>query len=244
MVVCLCMVIVVSPIISRDKSIIPACDVDAQRYEQIVQETHDIPQVGAYKIGAALALSVGLQKVVQIARQYTHKPLIYDHQKAGNDIPEIGTEFAAAVQRCGIDAVILFPLAGPATQTAWIQSAKNVGLAVIVGGYMTHERFLVSDGGYVADQAAMEKIYMNSAFDGVSDYVVPGNKPEAIQRIRTLLSSRGVNPVLYAPGFISQGGNISEAAAVAGPRWHAIVGRAIYEAKDIRRAALSLIANL
>ena len=76
------------------------------------------------------------------------------------------------------------------------------------------------------------------------DYVVPGNKTEAIHKIRSLLTSNKVEPVFYAPGFISQGGNISEAAKVAGARWHAIVGRAIYEAGDVRKAALSLIKHL
>ena len=60
-----------SNIISVDRSIIPACDVDKSKYEEIVRETHDIPKIGGYKIGAALALSVGLPSLVQIARKYT-----------------------------------------------------------------------------------------------------------------------------------------------------------------------------
>lgn len=232
-----------SDIIGIDRSIIPACDVKIDKYEQIIRETSNIPLVGGYKVGTALALSVGLRAIVEIARKYTNKPLIYDHQKAANDIPDTGKEFAAVVKESGINAVILFPLAGPATQTAWIQSAQELGLKVIVGGYMTHERFLVSEGGYVAD-AAVDKIYSNSTYQGISDYVVPGNKPEIIQRLRSLLLEKGVDPVLYAPGFISQGGTLSEAALVAGPRWHAIVGRAIYEARDIYKATLSLTSHL
>jgi orotidine-5'-phosphate decarboxylase len=233
-----------SSIIGIDRSIIPACDVDRETYEKLVKETCDIPKVGAYKIGAVLALSVGLPTIVEIARRYTKKPLIYDHQKAGTDIPETGKGFAALLKKCGIDAVILFPLSGPATQTAWIQSAQEVSLPVIVGGYMTHERFLASEGGFIED-AAVEKIYSNAAHLGVGDFVVPGNKPDVIQKIRkSLSSSQKTPPVFYAPGFISQGGTISEAASVAGPRWHAIVGRAIYEAHDMRKAALSLTTHL
>lgn len=230
-------------LISTDRSIIPACDVDVGRFEEIVRATADIPQVGAYKIGAALGLSVGLRPLVDIARRYTQKPLIYDHQKAGTDIPETGRLFTQTVKDCGIDALIIFPLTGPASQTAWIQSAQDAKLPVIVGGHMTHERFLVSDGGYI-DDAAVDRIYNTSAVHGVSDYVVPGNKPEVIKHLRALLLSRGVDPVFYAPGFIAQGGTISDAARVAGTRWHAIVGRALYEAQDIRRTALALIKNL
>lgn len=232
-----------SNIIGVDRSIIPACDVDKDKFEEIIRETHDIPQIGGYKIGATLALSVGLPSLIEIARHYTNKPLIYDHQKAGTDIPDTGKGFAAMLKECGIDAMIIFPLSGPATQTAWIQSAQEVGLPTIMGGYMTHERFLVSEGGYI-DDTAVEKMYLNSAYHGVTDYVVPGNKPQIIQRIRNLLLSNKIDPVFYAPGFISQGGKISEAAHVAGSRWHAIIGRAIYDATDIQKAVSSLTIHL
>ena len=232
-----------SNIISIDRSIIVACDVEKDRFEEIIRKTYNIPQVGGYKIGATLALPVGLLSIVQIARRYTSKPLIYDHQKAGTDIPDTGKAFMVMLKKCGIDAVIVFPLSGPATQAAWIQSAQDVSLPVIVGGYMTHERFIVSEGGYI-DDSAIEKIYSNAAFQGIVDYVVPGNKPDVIRQIRDVLTFNKMEPVFYAPGFISQGGSISQAAYAAGPRWHAIVGRAIYEANDIRKATLSLTTNL
>src|SRR3989338_8468844 len=37
-------------IIQRDRSIIPACDVELNKFEQIVQQTHDIDYVGGTKI--------------------------------------------------------------------------------------------------------------------------------------------------------------------------------------------------
>lgn len=81
-------------IIKRDRSIIPACDVDLTRFEVIVRETAQMDEVGAYKIGAVLALSAGIRRVVDKAREYTSKPLIYDHQKGATDIPETGAAFA------------------------------------------------------------------------------------------------------------------------------------------------------
>ncbi len=232
-----------SELIARDRSLIPACDVDLPKYEDIVRETHTIRQIGAYKLGAALALTHGLPRLVEIARKYTDKPLIYDHQKAATDIPDTGKGFMAALKSSGVDAVILFPLSGPATQTAWILSAKEAGLPVLIGGHMTHERFLASEGGYIAD-AAVQKIFFNAANQGVIDYVVPGNKPSVIAGLRKQLEDKNLSPVFYAPGFIAQGGKISDAAAAAGPRWHAIVGRAIYDARDIQTAAADLAANL
>ncbi|MBI2424823.1 MAG: orotidine 5'-phosphate decarboxylase [Candidatus Hydrogenedentes bacterium] len=230
-------------IIPVDRSIIPACDVSLERFEDLIRETCALDKIGAYKIGAALALTTGLPSLVETARKYTSKPLIYDHQKACTDIPDTGTEFVRAVKASGIDALIFFPLTGPATQTAWIQSARAEELSVIVGGHMTHERFLSRDGGYVDDQA-VDKIFANAAYEGVVDYVVPGNKPDAIRHLKELLLSHRIDPVFYAPGFIAQGGNISDAALAAGARWHAIVGRAIYEAQDMQKAALSLASHL
>ena len=69
----------------------------------------------------------------------------------------------------------------------------------------------------------------------VTDFVVPGNNLEMIKKIRDGLEASGVQPVFYAPGFVEQGGSISEAARVAGDRWHAIVGRGIYWNKEENR---------
>lgn len=230
-------------IISQNRSIIPACDVDKVRYEEIIKETCDIPQIGAYKISAVLAITEGMESLVEIAKKYTNKPLIYDHQKAGTDIPATGKSFTSELKKIGINALIIFPLSGPATQAEWIRSAQEVELPIIVGGYMTHERFVVSDGGYIDDNAA-EKIYTNAAFQNITDYVVPGNKPAIIKKIKNILTENNIDPIFYAPGFIAQGGQISEAAKEAGLRWHAIVGRAIYESQDIQKVVDRLIQHL
>ena len=194
-----------------------------------------------------LALEVGLPTVVAETRKHTDKPLIYDHQKAGTDIPATGEAFMQMLKRVGMDAVILFPMAGPQTQSAWTMGARNAGLGVILGGHMTHPAYLASDGGYITD-AAVDTIYERAAEDHITDFVVPGNKPEVIQRIRERLTEVVDNAAFYAPGFITQGGSISEAAKAAGARWHAIVGRALFLSDSgehpIRDAALGLVANL
>ena len=87
-------------------------------------------------------------------------------------------------------------------------------------------------------------MFTNSANDGIRDYVVPGNKPEVIRRVRTILVAHGVQPVFYAPGIIAQGGEIGEAASAAGANWHTIVGRAIYESRDMQKAAEGLVSQL
>ena len=230
-------------IIQRERSIIPACDVPLEVYKEIVKETGKIDGIGGYKVGFFLGLDYGLPRIVETARRYTDKPLIYDHQKAGTDIPDMGKKFIDVCKKAGVDAVILFPQSGPETEKAWIESALEKDLGVIVGGLMTHPKYVRSEGGYLADEAVME-MYLNAAGLGVTDFVVPGNKPDDIRRIRETLEERGILPTFYAPGFVAQGGEISDAAKVAGNSWHAIVGRGIYEAKDKKQAALGLTSKL
>lgn len=212
-------------------------------FKKLLRETADIDAIGAYKIGFVLALGYGLPRAVEIARAYTEKPLIYDHQKAGTDIPDTGELFAKTVRRAGIDAVILFPQAGPETERAWIEAAFEQGLGVIVGGLMTHRKYLRSEGGYIADEAILD-MYLKASELGVNDFVVPGNRPEDIRKIRKALEDNGFPPTFYAPGFITQGGSISEAAKVAGDCWHAIVGRDLSGADNIREAARELAKNI
>ena len=231
-------------IINRDRSVIPACDVETlEQFEELVKTTADVDGIGGYKFGFELGLGFGLPAVVAIARKYTDKPIIYDHQKAGTDIPDTGKNFARVVKKSGVDTVIFFPQAGPETERAWIYHALDNGLKVIVGGRMTHPAYTVSEGGFITDEGALE-MYRIAARVGVKDFVVPGNKPEAIRQIRELVESEGVSPVFYAPGFIAQGGKIEDAANVAGDRFHGIVGRGIYQAKDKRAAAIEHTSQL
>lgn len=230
-------------IIAQPKSIIPACDIDATQYEALIKATADLPGIGAYKLGFTIALSIGLPRAVEIARKYTNKPLIYDHQKAGSDIPDTGAAFARVCREAGIDAVIFFPQAGPETERAWIDFARNEDLGVIVGGLMTHKKYVRSEGGYIADEAIIQ-MYEVAAGLGVNDYVVPGNNPEAIRKIRAMLEREHSHPVFYSPGFIAQGGEMKAAIEAAGQHYHAIVGRGIYGSKDMRAAAQELCAQM
>ena len=44
--------------------------------------------------------------------------------------------------------------------------------------------------------------------------------------------------------MISQGGEITEGGVAAGNKWHAIIGRGIYEADDMRKAAELFVSQL
>ena len=229
-------------IISRDKSIIPACDVVyLEDLEKLVDATCNVEGIGGYKIGFGLALRYGLPVVCEAIRNWTDLPIIYDHQKAATDTPHTGELFAKTCKDAGLDAIILFPQAGPETEKAWIKACKDEKLGVIVGGEMTHPSYVESDGGWI-DDMALAKIYTIAKEAGITDFVIPGNKPDRIKVYANML--KDVEPVFYSPGLVAQGGEITESAKAAGERWHAIVGRGIYKARDMEKAAKELSSQL
>lgn len=230
----------VERLINLDRSVVVAADVDAEKLAPLAQATSEVPGIGGYKIGLALGLELGLPETVRRIRQFTDRPIIYDHQKAGNDIPAMGSEFARVCKRGGVDAVIFFPFSSPVTELDWVKAAQDQDLGVLVGGHMTVPKFLESEGGYIADSAP-KRIYRLGAENGVKDFVVPGNKVKYVEEYRQLLEKilGSDNFTLWAPGFITQLGEISEFAKAAGSRWHAIVGSAIYKAGGVVEMALA-----
>ena len=225
------------PIIKQKKSIIPSCDVcSLEKLKELVESTCSVNGIGAYKIGFELVIPFGMHSVIKTIRKITNLPIIYDHQKAGTDIPEMGEKFMSACK--GVDAVILFPQAGPQTQAAWTGFAKKAKMNVIMGAEMTHKAFLKSEGGFIDDDSPM-RIYELAASMGVSDFVIPGNKPQKSMKYVSMIKSKIKNPVFYSPGLIAQGGKINDLASRL-DSWHAIIGRSIYGAKDMAKAAENL----
>ncbi|MBU0627696.1 MAG: orotidine 5'-phosphate decarboxylase [Nanoarchaeota archaeon] len=228
--------------IKMKRSIIPACDVpNLKLLEKLVKETCKVKGIGGYKIGFELVIPFGIKEVIKTIKKYTNLPIIYDHQKAATDIPEMGEKFMKAIK--GVDSVILFPMAGPITEEKWIKAAFKERLHVIVGGDMTHKGYLERGGGFISNMAP-KQIFKIAANLGVRDFVVPGNKPFMINEYRRFLESFGIKPAFYSPGLIAQGGSLTEGAKAAGEHWHAIVGRAIYNAKNMKKAAEQLVAVL
>ena len=228
-------------IIKLKKSIIPSCDVDSlEKLSKLVKSTCSVKGVGAYKIGFELVIPFGMKTVVKTIRKHTKLPIIYDHQKAGTDIPEMGEKFMKACRL--VDAVILFPQAGPETEVAWIKAAQEAKMDVIIGGEMTHQAYLKEAGGFIDDNAP-KRMYEIAASMGVTDFVILGNKPEKAMEYVKIIKNKIKNPIFYSPGLINQGGNMSDLIKKL-DSWHAIIGRAIYEAKNMRKAAEELAGEL
>ncbi|MFH1990566.1 MAG: hypothetical protein ABIJ19_01800 [Patescibacteria group bacterium] len=239
-----------SKIIQSKRSVIVAADVlDITSLGGLAAGMKGVAGIGGFKIGLALGLK-NLKVAVSVVKRILGSdfPVIYDHQKGGNDIPEMGTQFAKVLKESEVDAAILFPFAGPTTQEMWTKSCLDAGLQVLTGGVMTHSKFLVSEDGYIADES-VEKIYRLACKLGIRHFVVPGNKIEWVKKIRSwLVEELGEgNFVLYAPGFITQKGDISECGQAAGDEWHAIVGSAIYKQSTMeqqRQAAIEVTSQI
>ena len=226
------------------RSIIPACDVSLKQFRKLVKQTKDIKEVSAYKLGFELGLEYGLPKIVKVARKYTDKPLIYDPQKGGTDVPFTGKKFANVCKNAGIDAVILFPLSGPETQKAWTDAAFEKGLDVIMGVEMTHDCYFASEGGYISN-SSIHKIIDIALHQGVSKFVVPGDDFNRLSFYDLLFSNIdiGFDVSFYSPGFGRQGGLYSDAKNIKHPL-HLIIGRSLYESKNIKKTVKEIIEEL
>lgn len=209
--------------------LMPALDTtDMVKLSGVIQKIGNHPMLSGFKVGFSLGLTHGLPRVVEMLRRYSDKPIVYDHQKAATDIPDTGKLFAATMKNAGVNQAILFPQAGPATLQAWVEALREAGIEPIVGGLMTHPKYVVSEGGFLTDEGVVE-MYRFGRKVGVKGFVVPLTKPDAVNRIVDAADLTG-DLEFYSPGFGAQGGD--PAAFGKLPVHHLIVGRALLGAED------------
>ena len=220
--------------------IIIACDVKTPKeLKFLVESTAGIEGIVGYKIGFMLGLLHSLPAAVETVKEMTDLPVVYDYQKAGSDIPQMGEEFAAVMKASNVDSAIIFPQAGPKTEEAFVMALQKEGIIPMVGGEMTHPQFLAKDGGYILDDAP-ERIYELAAKLGVEHFVVPGNKPDKIRKYLGMLPE---NSKICMRGIGRQGGEIEAAFnACNGYNAYAIIGSAIYKSPNPADAAKSFSA--
>ena len=220
----------------REHGIIVACDVDdMDALKKLVDATCGIEGVVGYKIGANLALQYGLKNIMEGVD--FSLPVIYDHQKAGTDIPRMGEKFARACKKVGMKGVIIFPQAGPESEKAFIDAIFANEMVPMVGGEMTHAAYLAEEGGFLMDDAPA-RIYEIAAKKNVEYFILPGNREEAMKKYHLMLTSMINEPKYCMPGIGTQGGSITKAFSILrGCPAYAIIGSAIYNSDDMRRAA-------
>lgn len=208
--------------------------------QRIVERTSAVEGIAGFKVGLTAALRLGLAGAVRHLRKVTNLPLVYDHQKAGPDVPDMAPKFASTCKEAGVDGVILFPIAGPRAVTEFAGNAYKQRLCPIVGGDLPFSDYNAAGGGYVIDDA-LDKILAKSIEIGVDHFVIPGNTSDKIRHHAGWLTEKLERPSLFVPGIGALGGSIADAfAAAPGCRLYAVVGRAIYAAPDPTDAARRL----
>lgn len=213
----------------RTVKIIPALDTTSlESASALARRVAHLDSIYGFKVGFSLGLTHGLPQVVSQLRVFTDKPIIYDHQKAATDIPDTGKLFAGTLAEAGVTEAILFPQSGPATLEAWTRALQDNGLKTIVGGVMTHPKYLQSEGGFILDEG-VTRMYKTALDAGVTSFVVPLTKPDITRRIYddTGMSSEHE---FYSPGFGKQGGDPLNFSFIN--RHYLIIGRSLLQADD------------
>jgi|SRR6056297_1915146 len=221
--------------------IVPALDSpDLDEVRRVVEASTGVEGVVAYKLGLTMVLRYGLAEAVRVLREVTELPILYDHQKAGPDVPDMAGKFCALAREAGVDGLILFPLAGPNAVDGFAGGAIEHGLLPVVGGDLPLPDYNVAGGGYVADDA-LERIFERAADIGTRDFIVPGHKAEKVRRHAEWLQANVQAPRLFIPGIGALGGTIEGTfAAAEGCHTYAVVGRAVYAADNPGEAARML----
>ena len=236
---------IVGFVMQRNRGIILAADVTTlAELRTLAELVSTVEEVAAIKVGFSLALRHGLPAVVSAVNAVARLSVIYDHQKAGTDIPRMGKPFALACRDAGAQGVIFFPQAGPKTLEGFVSAAFECELTPIVGLVMTHQAYLQSEGGYLADDAP-ESMCKTAVGLGVTSFVLPGTKPDVIKRFATGPLDIVKPATIMTPGIGSQGGSLRSALEAAGQhRYFAIIGSAIYAAADPKTALESFAQEI
>jgi orotidine-5'-phosphate decarboxylase len=195
----------------------------------LVQRVAHEEIVYGFKVGFSLALGYGLPMIVNRIKEISLRAaVIYDHQKAGTDIPDTGKLFARCMSAAGVDEAIIFPQSGPKTLKAWVEALQSEGLKVIVGGLMTHPGYLASEGGFI-QESGMVEIYRRARNLGVNSFVVPLTKPELTLGV---VREAGLDEEseFFTPGLGSQGGDLTQFGFLK--KHYVIVGRSLINSDD------------
>lgn len=219
--------------------LVPALDVDSwDEMLRLVEQTTNVPGVVGYKLGLTGVLPQGLPAAIRALRNITDLPLIYDHQKAGPDMPDMAEKFAKFCSEAGADALILFPVAGPQAVRSFVGETIRHGMVPVVGGHIPVPDYCISGGGFLVDDV-LERILAIAGDVGANSFVLPANNTDALRQKIDWMANNVEQPIVFLTGFGSLGGDISKAflAAKAAPRKYAIVGRAVAGSKSPSESA-------
>lgn len=232
--------------LDREVGLIPALDMESlDALARVVEATSRVDGVVGYKLGLTAVLRLGLFEAVRRIRKLTDLAIVYDHQKAGPDMPDMGPKFVALCREAKVDGLILFPVAGPRAIQTFVGGAVEAGLFPVVGGEIPVPDYTVGGGGFVADDA-LDRIVRLSAAVGARHFVLPANDPQTVARRARWILEHVERPVVVLTGFGPLGGDVASAfkAAAGCPARLAVMGRNVYAAADPAEAARRIVGEM
>ncbi len=201
----------------RDTRVILALDVtDCRKAIDIVGAVKN--HVDAVKVNYPFVLACGMDAVKELAAM---ADVICDFKVA--DIPNTNRLIVEQARKANAKAIICQAFPGKESLEACMNAAD--GMDVFVVTEMSHpgaDRYMMP----VADDMARLAVEV-----GAAGIIAPATKPEKIRLLRGIVGDLKI----LSPGVGAQGGSAADTIRAGAD--YAIIGRAIYEAKDPGAAA-------
>ncbi len=214
-------------IIKKNRGIILALDVEDVSFAvRLASELRGAKGNFLIKIGRPLEMQIG-RKVISIIKEVSNLPVIYDGKIA--DIPFISRKISENAYKSGADAVIVHAFIGKDVLREIVNLKMGDVIAVVD---MTHS------GSAEFIQPMARKLAEAAVEVGVDGVVLPATKPEIVKETSQILEGC----YIISPGIIAQGAKVGD--AIANGADYEVVGRAIYNAENPRKAAEELYKRI
>lgn len=147
----------------------------------ILSITKNLDFVVGYRLDSGPVLKHGLGEIAGLIKEKTTKPIIYDHQKFGNDTPEICSRgILEQIKDSGVDGIVIFPLSGKESLELIVNKCSQMNLLPIVCGDVSHSGYFSSKGRYT-EYDTQQRIYLDAVSLGVSHLIMSSNSVERIK---------------------------------------------------------------
>lgn len=208
----------------RQSGIIFAADLPSfDDNARILEKVADV--VDVIKVNVPLLYSE-TPKVIRRLSESFGLPVFADLKVA--DVPHTNNRIVEIACENGAAALMVHGIVGPDALMDCMETADgNLGIIV--------QLELTNPGGKLFTARLADEMAQLAASLGVFGVQAPGNRPERIQAIREIV---GPERVIVCCGVGYQGGSLDEVIRAGGS--YSIVGRAIYNADDPRRAVAEL----
>ncbi|HJJ41910.1 MAG TPA: orotidine-5'-phosphate decarboxylase [Methanocorpusculum sp.] len=179
-------------------------------------------EIDAIKIGYPLVLSAGLDVVKELVKY--NIPVIADFKVA--DIPNTNKLICDEVFSAGCSGIISHVFCGKDSLSAVVDAAHDYGAEAYAVCEMSHPGALEFLTGSNAEQ--MAETAKDCCADGI---IAPATRPQRTLALRNII---GQKMKIYSPGVGAQGAQAEDVKKYVDG---IIVGRAIYNADDVKKSA-------